>query len=293
MDDSLAVVLPYYNEVGYLRPTLESLLAQTRPIEQLILVNNGSTDGSEELCREVLRGCSIPEVRFLREPRPGKIFALQHANKYIRTALVAFIDADTYYPPHYVETSVRLLRQGGAARVAVMAKDLSTPPDSWSGTWTRWFYTALSRILYWQAFNGGGGHVFRTAAYRAAGGYSVDLWKYTLEDHEIMNRLRKVGRSYYHPHFWCLPSPRRRDRSNVGWNRFEQFVYHTTPPLWGDWFFGNFLAQRFQRRRIYQTNLRHRDWSPNPQWAAEPHSTPASRSDAAAPSASNALGKAA
>jgi hypothetical protein len=150
-----------------------------------------------------------------------------------------------------------------------MSKDLSTPPDSLTGTWTRWFYSALSRVLYWQAFSGGGAQVFRTAAFRAAGGYSIDLWKYTLEDHEIMNRLRKVGRFYYHPQFWCTPSPRRRDRTKVGWNLAEQFVYHVTPPIWGDWFFQRFLAERFERRRIYQANLRQHDWNPNPESTAD------------------------
>jgi glycosyltransferase involved in cell wall biosynthesis len=265
MEDSLAVVLPYYNELAFLRPTLESLLAQTRPIDQLILVDNASTDGSEALCREVLRGSSIPDVQYLTEPRPGKTFALARAKQHIRTDLVAFTDADTYYPPQYFETAVRLFRQGGPARVAVMAKDLSTPADSWSGVWTRWFYSAVAYVLYWQTFNGGGCHVFRTAAYRAAGGYSVDLWKFTLEDHEIMNRLRKVGRVCYRPSFWCMPSTRRRDRSKVGWNLGEQLVYHVTPPIWGDWFFQSFLAGRFERRRIFQENLRQHDWNSPPE----------------------------
>jgi hypothetical protein len=150
-----------------------------------------------------------------------------------------------------------------------MAKDLATPPDSWSGIWTRWFYAILARILYLQAFSGGCAQVFRTDAYRATGGYSVDLWKYTLEDHEIMNRLRRVGRFHYDPRFWCQPSPRRRDRSKVGWNVVEQFVYHVMPPIFGDWYFGQFLAERFERRQIYQANLRQHDWNSTPDSPAE------------------------
>jgi hypothetical protein len=133
-------------------------------------------------------------------------------------------------------------------------------PDSWSGRWTRWFYSALSRVLYWQAFSGGCGQAFRTAAFRAAGGYSAERWKYTLEDHEIMNRMRKVGRSCYHPRLWCQPAQRRCDRSRVGWNLGEQLVYHFTPPFCGDWFFNRFLAVRFERRQIFQANLRVQDW---------------------------------
>ncbi len=144
-----------------------------------------------------------------------------------------------------------------------MAKDLSAPPNSPVGIWTRWFYAGVARVLYWQTFTGGCGQAFRTEAFRAAGGYSVELWKYTLEDHEIMNRMRKVGGSCYHPHFWCRPSMRRRDRSNVGWHLGEQMVYHCTPPILGDWFFQRFLAGRFERRRIYQTNLREHTWTHN------------------------------
>ena len=61
-----------------------------------------------------------------------------------------------------------------------------------------------------------------------------------------------------------MPSPRQRNRSKVGWNLGEQLVYHVTPPIWGDWFFNRFLAGRFEARRIYQENLRHR-WQPTPE----------------------------
>ena len=50
---TLSVVIPYYNEAGFLPQTLRSLLAQTRVPDQLILVDNGSTDGTEELCRAI------------------------------------------------------------------------------------------------------------------------------------------------------------------------------------------------------------------------------------------------
>ena len=180
----------------------------------------------------------------------------------MRTPLVAFVDSDTYYPPHYLALAAELFQAGGPRRVAVMSKDLSCPPDSPSGRWTRWFYPLLARLLYWQAFVGGCGQTFCTAAFRQAGGYSAAGWKYTLEDHEIINRIRKVGRWCYHRDLWCLPAPRHRNRARVSWNKLEQLVYLLTPPALGDWFFYRFLARRFEQRQIWQTNLREQDWHP-------------------------------
>jgi glycosyltransferase involved in cell wall biosynthesis len=262
MDDSFAIVLPYYNEAAYLRSTIASLVAQTLPAAQLILVDNGSTDGSQQLCRELVNEHSArSDVLHLSEPRPGKIHALAHAATFIRTAYVAFVDADTFYPPHYLATSARLFREGGPRRVAVIAKDLTIRPDSWAGVWKRYFYAGLSRVLYWQNFGGGCGQTFRSEDFRAAGGYSAELWPYALEDHEIMNRMRRRGRSCYHPDLWCISSSRRGDRSRVGWNFSEQLVYLLAPPLLGDWFFNRFLAARFEKRQIYNENLRQQDWN--------------------------------
>ncbi len=72
MMERFAVVVPYYNEASYISDTIASLLAQSHPISQLILVDNASTDGSAMICRRVLKGCNIPEVLHLHERRPGR-----------------------------------------------------------------------------------------------------------------------------------------------------------------------------------------------------------------------------
>jgi glycosyltransferase involved in cell wall biosynthesis len=258
--EEFAVVVPYYNEASYIGDTLASLLAQSHPISQLILVDNASTDGSEAICRRVLKNCRVPEVLFLHELRPGWINALEHGAQYVRTEFLAFADADTYYPPHYLANCARLFRAGGKRRVGVMAKDLVAPHDSRSSVFKRWFYTALSKVLYWHAFTGGAGQAFRTASYRAAGGYSSAIWQYVLADHELINRIHKQGRTAYHPDHWCIPSTRRGDRTSVSWTRAEQTLYFLTPPPAHDWLFNRFLARRFAARHMDQLKLREQTW---------------------------------
>lgn len=59
--------LPVYNGENFLRQALESILVQTYPNWELILSDNGSTDGTEAICREF--AARDPRIRYFREER--------------------------------------------------------------------------------------------------------------------------------------------------------------------------------------------------------------------------------
>ena len=86
-------------------------------------------------------------------------------------------------------------------------------------------------------------------------------WPYVLEDHEIMQRIFKLGTSRYDFDLWCTPSNRRSDRTSVNWTLGEQVLYHLTPFALKDWFFYSFLARRFAARKLSQLNLREKTWT--------------------------------
>lgn len=249
-----SVVLPYYNETAYLRPTLESLFAQQLRDYRLILVDNASTDGSGDLARAL-----APGALHLQESRPGKINALQCGLAAVETEFVAFCDADTFYPAHYLRRCDELFASSDA--VAVMAMDLPADHEGPAARRKRAKVMLVSRILSKQTHTGGFGQSFRTEVLRKAGGFSADLWPFVLEDHEVMQRVFKYGRSAYAPDLWCIPSNRRKDRSGVGWTKAEQLLYHATPFSLKDWFFYRFLANRFMARALDNTKLRRKDWN--------------------------------
>ncbi len=256
---SWSVVLPYYNETGYLRPTLESLLAQEFRDFRLILVDNASTDGSADLARAVAAMHPDIETVHLAESRPGKINALECGLAAVQTAFVAFCDADTFYPPHYLRRCDELFASSDA--VAVMAMDLPADHEGPAARRKRAKVMAVSRILPRQTHTGGFGQSFRTEVLRQAGGFSAARWPYVLEDHEVMQRVFKYGRSVYAPDLWCIPSTRRKDRTGVGWTTAEQLLYHATPFALKDWFFYRFLARRFAARALDNTKLRQKSWA--------------------------------
>jgi hypothetical protein len=169
-------------------------------------------------------------------------------------------DADTYYPPHYLDLAETLVERHGDRIVALMALGTDQKSDGITTRLRRSFYTAISQIFKKQAFTGGYGQIIRADALRRVGGFSERHWPYVLLDHEIMQRLFKHGDSLYHVDLWCVPSERRSDRSAVRWTFLERMLYHVVPYRFKDRFFYEFLGPRFAERGMTHLNLREKCW---------------------------------
>ena len=253
-----SIVLPFYNEEGFIADTLRSAMALEGGPVRLILVDNASTDATEAVCRRLLASAPGLEVEYMWEERPGPVHALAAGFARVDTPWVSFWNADTAYPPDYLQRAEALLAREGV--VAAMAVGLDAPPRSLVGRWQRYRKFVTSRVLRWQAHTGTFGQCFRTEALRAAGGPRSEAWPWVLDDHELMHRVFRLGRSRYHPDFWCLPSQRRRSCAHVRWTVFERLLYHLTLYRAKDWFFYHFLSRRFRARGMVSANLRRRDW---------------------------------
>lgn len=252
-----SVVLPYYNEAKFLPQTLAALTAQTYRPFRLILVDNASTDNSTELAKDFAARHPSIDILFVHEPQPGKIHALEAGLRHVDSEFVALCDADTYYPPHYLGLCDQLFATSSNDVVAVMALGLSEDATRWRERFRRYFYSYIvSRILKYQCHTGGYGQAFRVQALMAAGGYSMTLWPFVLEDHEIMNRVFRFGHSLYHRDLWCISSNRRTEHSKTSWSLPERLMYHLMPYRWKDWFFYTFLKARFAARQLNSINLR-------------------------------------
>lgn len=253
-----SVVIPYFNEAGFIATPIASALAQRGTSLRLILVDNRSDDGSEDRARALLADHPDFDVVYLREETPGQNHALAAGFARVTTPYVAFWDADTSYPPHYLAEAERLLARGGAA--AAQAIDVYCDPASLRGSLRRLRMRLTQRLLARQGHTGSFGQCFRTADLRAAGGPLSPNWPFVLYDHELMHRVFKQGAATGSLALWCLPSERRAANAHVRWTLTERLLYHVTPFAAKDWFFYRFLAGRFARRRMVQANLRQRDW---------------------------------
>lgn len=248
------VLVPFFNERDYLPATIASLAAQTVPFT-LILVDNGSTDGSADVARAAVRTHGL-DAMIVTERTPGKVTALRTGLGWVRTRHVATCDADTLYPPHYLAAADRLLATegcvvAGAYFVAPGADQAALDAEA------RRILTS-AKLLPRQCHAGGAGQCFDVAALRAAGGFDAGTWGYILEDHEVIHRVMAHGRMLYARDMWCMPSPRERDRASIRWTLLERLVYSAAAPVAGDWFFYTFLARRLRKRRLLSVQMRER-----------------------------------
>jgi glycosyltransferase involved in cell wall biosynthesis len=93
VDPLLSVVIPVFNGERFLREAVESVLAQKYSPLEIIIVDDGSTDGTAELVR------SLPEtVRYLHQPNQGPAAARNRGIEQAQGSLIAFADADDLWP---------------------------------------------------------------------------------------------------------------------------------------------------------------------------------------------------
>jgi cellulose synthase/poly-beta-1,6-N-acetylglucosamine synthase-like glycosyltransferase/peptidoglycan/xylan/chitin deacetylase (PgdA/CDA1 family) len=94
----VSVVVPAYNEAANIAATVRSLLDNDYPRLEIIVVDDGSTDGTADIV-ERLR---LPGVRVIRQANAGKPAALNHGIRYARGDLLVLVDGDTVFEPDAV-----------------------------------------------------------------------------------------------------------------------------------------------------------------------------------------------
>lgn len=91
MRTRVSVVVTCYNYARFLRESVESVLGQTYPDCEVVLVDDGSTDETPEVAA---RWGDDPRVRYVRQANAGQAAAKNHGIRLAREPLVAFLDAD-------------------------------------------------------------------------------------------------------------------------------------------------------------------------------------------------------
>ena len=111
---SISVVIPCYNAAAFLRATIESILGQTHPVLEVIVVDDGSTDDSANIAESF-----GPPVRVIRQPNQGESAARNRGIEAAAGEWVAFLDADDLWLPTKVELQAEAIRSAPADVVCV------------------------------------------------------------------------------------------------------------------------------------------------------------------------------
>jgi len=206
---TLGVIVAAHNEAAVLPQSLAALLAQSDPPDQILIADDGSTDGTARLLAEgyglatpllgdVGGGSgAFPTLRWLRLAQGGKARALNAAAAALGTDVAMTVDADTLLD----RDAVAAMRAAFTADPALVAATGLLSPEcgpTLAGRALQWFQTYeymrnfLSRYA-WMRSDGlllisGAFAGYRRAAVLAVGGFDPDC---LVEDYELIHRLRR------------------------------------------------------------------------------------------------------
>jgi glycosyltransferase involved in cell wall biosynthesis len=206
---TIAVIVCAYNEAHYLPACLHSLLAQTRPPDEIVVVNNASTDDTGVVARRV------PGIRVLDEPTRGLLVARETGRRATESDIVAYVDADCRAPLQWLERiEARFARR--PLIVAVTGPYRYYDWDRLGRTLVRLYdrlvapptHLLVHHTLKLGAILYGGNFAVRREALAAIGGFDRTI-EFHGEDTNLGRRLTPIGRIAVCADCWVWTSARR------------------------------------------------------------------------------------
>jgi len=205
---TISAIVCAFNEAAFLPACLHSLLAQTRPPDEIIVIDNASTDATGEAAR------SVPGVTVIRESRKGLVVARETARRAASGDVLAYVDADCRAPICWIERVERRFAADDVVAVTGPYRFYDWDPlgralirlyDWLVAPPTHFLVHSLlgiGAILY------GGNFAVRRGALARIGGFDATI-DFHGEDTNLGRRLTPVGRVVVGGDCWVWTSARR------------------------------------------------------------------------------------
>lgn len=142
LETSISVVIPLYNKSQYIARALHSVLKQSYSVMEILVVDDGSTDGGGEIVKQL----DNPKIRLIQQGNRGKCAARNRGIAQAVSPYLAFLDADDEWKPDFLTHIKRLMNNfpdcgAYATSAQIIQSDGSIvyprltglPPEPWIG----------------------------------------------------------------------------------------------------------------------------------------------------------------
>lgn len=126
---AVSVVIPLYDKAAWIGRALESVFLQSFQNFEIIVVDDGSTDGGPE----IVRSYKDSRLRLLRQANAGPGVARNRGVADSRHSLIAFLDADDEWLDGFLQTSVENLQSCPDCAISVTAHVIGQDKQPWPG----------------------------------------------------------------------------------------------------------------------------------------------------------------
>lgn len=197
---SISVVIPTYNDVAHIGDALRSILAQTLAPAEIVVADDGSDDGTEELVREIAAAHpGTPAIRYVRLPaRSGVVAARTEGIAQARGEWIATCDSDDTWAATKLERQVAFFRAwNGRGRLVMLGTYGYNMNDAGKlisvasvGPTTEEEYESLRcagrRVMVMHS-----SVLYPRAAYAAVGGYTTEYG--AADDGDFFRKMADLG----------------------------------------------------------------------------------------------------
>lgn len=119
-ENLVSIITPVYNGERFVVQTIESVLAQTYPHWEMLVVNDGSTDNSEAIvCRYVNQDSRI---HYFYQSNKGSASARNHGLLEAKGRYVVFLDADDYWDSTFLEEQLQFMQEKKAQLITASCR---------------------------------------------------------------------------------------------------------------------------------------------------------------------------
>ena len=108
-----SVIMPLYNKAPYVRKAVESVVGQTCRDWELVVVDDGSSDGSGE----VVAGVADARIRIIRQENAGVGAARNRGVAESSAPYICFLDADDWWEPTFLEEMTGMIERNPNAGI--------------------------------------------------------------------------------------------------------------------------------------------------------------------------------
>ena len=110
MTDLVSIIMPSYNTAKYIKASIDSVLAQTYPYWELIIVDDCSTDETDE----VVAAYTDERIRYIKnEKNSGAAVSRNRALREAKGRWIAFLDSDDVWLPEKLEKQISFMKNNG------------------------------------------------------------------------------------------------------------------------------------------------------------------------------------
>lgn len=150
--EDVTVVVPSYNHAAYVEACLRSIFAQTHRPAKLLVVDDGSKDGSPAIIEATLKDAPFPAELVVQKNR-GLCATLNHALSFARTPLFAYLGSDDTWEPERLALGAQALAASPSAVLAYGHAYVIDARGERTGSTTDWGHYRAGSI-FWDLMRG-------------------------------------------------------------------------------------------------------------------------------------------